>query len=227
MALNHFDNADSHKMYKIKENLMEVFHNEPFPINAKAAYLYQIIERIEKCQLPNVLNKETGVLNIKNYIRLHAVSANVYGAKPFQHQEIVAAVAKLAEKHKDFEEVLKSVSNITEASYMESSLRTIEDFLCGMKSRSQDDRCDLCCKANAKFECGGGCGIKYCCQKCQKLSWFDHKKWCLGIRTMIEEAAERAKQEKEGKIAKKQVDINEVQQGLAGTKLSKTGFDVD
>ena len=221
IALNHLKNID-------KDALMDIYHNEPYPMNAKAAYLYHMHDRIQNCHLINVRNQETGVVNIKSYARLHAVSSNIHGAKPFQHQEIIKVLEIIAKKKSDFNQLLTELLKISENSYTDSALKSLEDFLCSIKMRKQNERCDLCFAPNAMM-CCAECGTRYCSLRCQKLAWFDHKKWCLGIKHLNEDNINSNLQDKDGNFAgigKKEIseiDMNELNHGV---KLSKTGFEV-
>lgn len=107
---------------------------------------------------------------------------------------------------------------MSENSYTEFALKHVEEWLCGIKMRKQSLRCDTCAKPNSET-CCQECQTNYCCAKCQKLAWFDHKKWCLGIKHLHDDMQNKNEQ-------KKHIDINEVQAGLGATKLSTTGFDV-
>ncbi|KAM5543183.1 hypothetical protein V8D89_003057 [Ganoderma adspersum] len=38
--------------------------------------------------------------------------------------------------------------------------------------------CDICCKGNSKFQCGGCQAVVYCSRECQKAAWRSHKSMC-------------------------------------------------
>lgn len=153
-----------------KEQLMDIYQKEAWPLSGKCAYLYHIVEEIEQAD------------DLGKYIKLQSISANLQGTKPFQHAAIIAALEKIATRDPQFNaelnQLLTTASKLDPNSATTFALRLIEDIFCSIKVRKQSKRCDVCFEPDSKKQCCGCQLVRYCSLECHKMGWFDHKKWC-------------------------------------------------
>lgn len=183
------------------DQLMDLYHEEEWPLSAKCAYFYHLIGDIK--QAPSV----------RKYIKLQSISSNLEGTKPFQHAAIVACIEKIAKKNPDFNQSLQDLharaNSLNQKNSTEFALRLIEDIFCHIKVRKQAERCDVCFRPACPKQCVACKSIRYCNEDCAKLGWFDHKKWCCKLQEWEKQAAA---DKASGK--KPEIDMSQLQAAL-------------
>jgi len=184
-----------------KEQLMDIYQKESWPLAGKCAYLYHIIEDIEQTD------------DLRKYIKLQSISSNLQGTKPFQHAAIISALEKIAARDPQFNAELNDLMigarQIKPGESITFALRLIEDIFCSIKVRKQHKRCDVCYEPDSKKQCCACKLIRYCSLECSKMAWFDHKKWC---KKLVKDEQKRQAERAAGKSP--QIDMQSLTSAL-------------
>ncbi|XP_074652447.1 ankyrin repeat and MYND domain-containing protein 2-like [Tubulanus polymorphus] len=98
-----------------------------------------------------------------------------------------------------------------------STLETFRVSLHGPMSNPDDEYdCDTCATNGAKKRCVNCKKVHYCDQRCQKLHWFMHKKFCKELAVLYQkEEEEKTQIEAEEATKKQEIEANKNQEAEA------------